>query len=95
MDMKYNHVRVHQDRILPWSMLTLEQQLNLICDSLANNAVAQYLAQGAARNDGPQLLPLKKAAVVLEGVKLMTDIGPEAQPQLGMEEAEFTLNLVT
>jgi hypothetical protein len=88
MDMKYSHVRAHQDRILPWSMLTLEQQLNVICDSLADKAVAQYLAQGAARDNGPQLLPLKKAAVVLEGVKLTTDIGPEAQLQLGMEEPE-------
>jgi hypothetical protein len=40
MDMKYSHVRVHQDRILPWSMLTLEQQLNVICNNLANKAVA-------------------------------------------------------
>jgi hypothetical protein len=40
MDMKYSHVHAHQDRILPWSMLTLEQQLNIICDSLANKAVA-------------------------------------------------------
>jgi hypothetical protein len=79
MDMKYSHIRVHQDRILPWSMLTLEQQLNVICDSLANKTMARYLAQGAARDDGPQFLPLKKAAVVLEGVKLTTDIGPEAR----------------
>ncbi len=27
MDMTYIHVRTHQDRILPCSMLTLEQQL--------------------------------------------------------------------
>jgi hypothetical protein len=59
-------------------MLTLEQQLNVICNSLTNKAVDRYLAQGAARNNGPQLLPLKKAAMVLEGVKLTTDIGPEA-----------------
>jgi hypothetical protein len=40
MDMKYSHVHAHQDRILPWSMLTLEQQLNIICNSLVNKAVA-------------------------------------------------------
>jgi hypothetical protein len=44
MDMKHSNVRMHQDRILSWSMLTLEQQLNVICDSLANKAVARYLA---------------------------------------------------
>jgi hypothetical protein len=70
-------------------MLTLEQQLNVICNNLANKAVAQYLAQGAARNDGPQLLPLEKAAVVLDGVKLTTDVGPEVHLQLGKEEAEL------
>jgi hypothetical protein len=41
-----------------------------------------------ARNDGPQLLPLKKAAVVLDGVKLTTDGGLEVRLQLGKEEAE-------
>jgi hypothetical protein len=41
-----------------------------------------------ARYDGPQLLPLEKAAVVLDGVKLTTDIGPEVCLQLGKEEAE-------
>ncbi len=40
MDMKYSHVQAHQDRILPRSMLTLEQQLNIICNNLANKAVA-------------------------------------------------------
>ena len=33
------HVRAHQDRILPWDRLSLEQQLNVICDELANGAV--------------------------------------------------------
>jgi hypothetical protein len=88
IDMKYSHIQAHQDRILPWSMLKLEQQLNVIWDNLANEAIAQYLAQGAARNDGPQLLPLVKAAVVLDGVKLTTDVGPEVRLQLGKEEAE-------
>jgi hypothetical protein len=41
--MEYLHVRAHQDRILPWSMLTLEQQLHMICNKLANGAVASYL----------------------------------------------------
>jgi hypothetical protein len=44
--MEYSHVRAHQDRILPWSMLTLEQQLNVICNELANGEVARYLSGG-------------------------------------------------
>ena len=74
--MTYSHVRAHQDRILPWSMLTLEQQLNVICNKLANGAVARYLSEGV-HHLGPKFLPFKKAAVVLDGIKLTTDIGLE------------------
>ncbi len=69
-------------------MLTVEQQLNIICNGLANNAIARYLTRGRVRDDGPHFLPLEKAAVVLDRVKLTTDVGPEARVQLGMEEAE-------
>jgi hypothetical protein len=41
------------------------------------------------RYDSPYFLPLEKAAVVLNGVKLMTDIWREVHVQLGMEEAEW------
>jgi hypothetical protein len=88
LDMKYSHVRAHQDRILPWSMLTLEQQLNVICDGLVNDAIARYLACGSVRDNGPYFLLFEKAAAVLDGVKLTTDVGPEVCIQLGMEEAE-------
>ncbi len=88
LDMKYSHIHAHQDQILPWSMLTLEQQLNLICDGLANNAIARYLARGRVRDNGPHFHPLEKVAVVLDGVKFTTDVRPEVQVQLGMEEAE-------
>ena len=69
-------------------MLTLEQQLNIICNVLVNDAIARYLALGSVRDNGPYFLPLEKAAVVLDGVKCMTDIGLEVRIQLGMEEAE-------
>ncbi len=75
----YLHVRAHQDRILPWSMLTLEQQLNLICDDLANKAVARYLSNGRDKNSGSQFLPFEKATIVLNGVKLTTDIDTKVQ----------------
>ncbi len=79
LDMKYSHVRAHQDQILSWSMLTLEQQLNVIYDGLVNNTIARYLTRGRVRDDGPHFLPLEKVAVVLDGVKLMTDVGPEVR----------------
>ncbi len=69
-------------------MLTLEQQLNIICNVLVNDAIARYLALGSVRDNGPYFLPLEKAAVVLDGVKLTTDVEPEVRVQLGMEKAE-------
>jgi hypothetical protein len=40
------------------------------------------------RDKGPYFLPLEKAAVILDGVKLTTDVVLEVYVQLGMEEAE-------
>ncbi len=71
--MDYLHVRAHQDRILPWLMLTLEQQLNVICDELANGVVARYLL-GEVHQQGPKFLPFEKAAIVLDGTKLTMDV---------------------
>ncbi len=86
--MTYSHVRTHQGRILPWSMLTLEQQLNVSCDELANGAVARYLS-GGVHHLGPKFLLFEKAAVVLDGVKLTTDVGAEVRYCLGKEDAEW------
>jgi hypothetical protein len=88
MKTTYPHIKAYQDRILPWSMLTLDQQLNVICNKLANGAVAHYLSSGPNVNTEPQFLPFEKAAIVLDGVKLTTDAGVEVQYQLGKEETE-------
>jgi hypothetical protein len=85
--MVYSHVQAHQDRILPWSMLTLEQQLNVICNKLANGAVARYLSE-VVHQLGPKFLPFEQAAVVLDGIKLTTDVGLEVRYCLGKEDAE-------
>lgn len=87
MKIVYEHVRAHQDRILPWSMLSLEQQLNVICDELANEAVVRAISEGAL-GSGPKLLPHEKVAVILDGIKLTTDVGAEVRYRLGKEDAE-------
>jgi hypothetical protein len=68
-------------------MLTLEQQLNVMCNKLANGAVTRYLSEGV-HHLGPKFLPFKKVAVVLDGVKLTTDVRLEVQYCLGKEDAE-------
>jgi hypothetical protein len=60
-------------------MLMLEQQLNVICDNVANRVVAGYLSNGRDKNSGPQFLPFEKATIVLDGVKLTIDVGTEVQ----------------
>jgi hypothetical protein len=87
MKMVYEHVRAHQDRILPWSVLSLEQQLNVICDELANDAVKRAISEGAPGTQ-PKLLPHENAAVILDGVKITTDVGAEVRYRLGKEDAE-------
>ena len=39
----YEHVDAHQDRILAWRYLKLEEQLNGDCDSLAKSAVLRSM----------------------------------------------------
>jgi hypothetical protein len=46
MTLRYDHVQSLQDRHKPWLRLTLEGQLNVICDELTNGAVSQYLLSG-------------------------------------------------
>jgi hypothetical protein len=87
MAFKYMHVRAHQDRIKSWSQLSLEEQLNVICDELANSAVARYLAARTKPSRPEQFLPLESAAIVLDSVKLTTDVGLEVRFHLGKEEA--------
>jgi hypothetical protein len=87
MAFKYTHVRAHQDRIKPWSQLTLEEQLNVICDELANSAVTRYLSEQTKPSRPEQFLPLESAAIVLDSVKLTTDVGLEVRFRLRKEEA--------
>ena len=87
MEMKYEHICAHQDRILPWSRLSLEQQLNVMCNELANGAVERAITEGIS-SPGPKFLPFESVAVVLDGIKLTTDVGPEVRYRLGKEDAE-------
>jgi hypothetical protein len=84
---RYAHVRAHQDRIKPWSQLSLEEQLNVTCDELANGAIARYLSERTKPSRTDQFLPLESAAIVLDSVKLTTNVGAEVQFRLGKEEA--------
>jgi hypothetical protein len=68
-------------------MLTVEEQLNVICDELANAVVQWYLSNATPMGRGIQLLPLEKVAIMIKGEKLTTDAGQEVWFTLGQEEA--------
>jgi hypothetical protein len=87
MSFRYKHVRAHHDRLKPWSRLSLEEQLNVICDELANGAVRHYLSYSSPVTRKLQLLPLEKAIVFVGTEKMTTDVGPEVCFQLGREDA--------
>ncbi len=36
---RYVHVKAHQDKLKAWRELTLSEQLNVLCDGLANRAI--------------------------------------------------------
>jgi hypothetical protein len=77
MAFRYAHVRAHQDRIKPWLQLSLAEQLNMISDELANGAVAKYLSERTRPSRTNQFLPMESAAIVLDSVKLTTNVGAE------------------
>jgi hypothetical protein len=68
-------------------MLTLEEQLNVICDELAKEAVLRYLSDAKPEGRGVQLLPLEKVAIVVNGEKLTNNVGREVRYALGHKEA--------
>jgi hypothetical protein len=69
----YLHVYGHMDKYLLWHQLSLIQQLNCVCDTLAKQAVTLAMMQGY--HDRPtQLLPKEDVAVVIWGNKITNDV---------------------
>ena len=63
---RYVHVYGHMDRMLKWEQLTLTQQLNCVCDTLAKRSVTTAINHGY--HDRPtQLLPKEDVALVIWG----------------------------
>jgi hypothetical protein len=61
------------DQHLAWGQLSLPQQLNCICDTLAKRAVMTAIMQGY--NDTPtQILPQEDVALIVWGNKVTGDI---------------------
>ena len=82
----YNHVYGHMDRMLKWDQLTLIQQLNCVCDTLAKEAVSNAISSGY--HDRPtQFLPKEDVSLVIWGNKITGDISPHLRFHASKEVA--------
>ena len=68
-------VRSHQDNIKLWHQLTLLQQLNCICDTLAKSAATKSLTP-LARRRHMQVLFTESVAVFVGGIKQISNVAP-------------------
>ncbi len=65
----------------------MEEQLNTTCDTLANSAVTRSLTQPNQQAE-TFLLPFEKSAVVINGVKITSNIAATVRFNLGKVEAQ-------
>jgi hypothetical protein len=87
---RYVHVYGHMDRILRWEQLTLPQQLNCVCDTLAKCSVTTAINHGY--HDRPtQLLPKEDVALVIWGTKITGNISPHLHFHASKEVAQRCL----
>ena len=84
---RYVHVYGHMDRMLKWEQLTLTQQLNCVCDTLAKRSVTTAINHGY--HDRPtQLLPKEDVALVIWGKKITGNISPHIRFHESKEVAQ-------
>ena len=86
-NLNYKWVKSHQDSKLPWHLLTFEEQLNKMCDALANKVVIQALSKSAAPM-GLSLLPFENAAVLINNPKITSNVTPQLRFHLGRVDAK-------
>jgi len=84
----YEWVAGHQDRHKCWEQLTIEQQLNCLCDLLAKAAVSRSIIRTRDRDINCQRLPQERAAVIVGGVKQTSDVAKDMRYELGRKDAE-------
>lgn len=88
LQLRYMYVKSHQDEVTTWKELPLDQKLNVLCDTLAKQAVCRGLAIAAVhRATDPISLPYEQASVVVDGNKLTSDISDPVRYTLGKLEA--------
>jgi hypothetical protein len=86
-DVSYEYVKAHQDDVFTLEDLPLIQQLNVMCDQLAKQAVQASIKQTSTRTPQTQLLPREQAALVIDRRKQTTDTATDLRFYLGKIDA--------
>jgi hypothetical protein len=82
----YRHVYGHMDQYLPWERLSLIQQMNCVCDTLAKRALTMALSTGYHKRL-THFLSREDAALVVWGEKITGDISQKICFHACKEEA--------
>ena len=82
---QFAHVPAHMDDLLPWDQLSLAEQLNCMCDSLAKSALRKGYEEGY--HDKTNMLPRERTAVVFDVGKASSDPAEYLRQSLGRREA--------
>jgi len=83
----YTHVYWYVDTYLLWHQLTLKQQLNCVCGTLAKRAIKMAIRQ-EYQNTPTQILPKEDVALVIKGNKVMDDISQPLRYHSSREMAQ-------
>ena len=89
LQLRYKYVKSHQDDVTSWEMLPLDQRLNVICNTLAKQAVGRGLSMDAVNRSVPPLsLPFEQTSVVIGGNKMTSDVSEPVRYFLRRVEAK-------
>jgi hypothetical protein len=67
--------------------MTLAQQLNTMCNKLANCAVIQVRSNKGNKKECSWLLTMEGAAIIIDGAKMTSNVATSTQFHLGREKA--------
>ena len=87
VNLHYEWVKSHQYSKLPWHLLTFEEQLNTMCNTLANEVVIRALSKTTAPM-GPSLLSFENSAVLINNAKITSNVIPKIRFLLGRVDAK-------
>lgn len=89
LQFRYRYVKSHQDDVERWVDLPLDQRMNVMCDTLAKQAVGRGLSIAAVnRVMHPLSLPYEQASIIVGGNKLTSDVSEPVRYVLGRVEAK-------